>query len=117
MRLMAAACALAFAVACGEASTAPPGFLDACYGGRADPGPRRGKVDVSLYTYRPDARFEPIARSLETKLVATWKERAKVEQFPAVLPAKKALPDVVRAQLLEECSAAPIPKPYHCEGF
>jgi hypothetical protein len=196
MRLLGAGCAAAFVVACGNArSTAPPGFVEACYGGREnmpryvafsdrrvaitldatekdwpaltdivrqiaeehglqffdtsesgpslravmvyachasgiflsldkqiwtaapEPETRRDKVDVSLYTYRPDARFEPIARTLETRLQAAWKNRAKVERFPAVLPSKKALPDVVRAQLLQECSAASVPKPYYCEGF
>jgi hypothetical protein len=196
VRALVAGCAMAFAVACGNGrSTAPPGFVEACYGGRdnmqrfvafsdrrvaitvdatekdwpalteivtqvaeehgleffdtsesgpdlravmvfachasgillsldkriwtaaPDPGSLRDKVDVSLYTYRPGARFEPIARSLETKLLAAWKDRAKVEQFSVVLPSKKALPDAVRAELLRECSAAPVPKPYYCEGF
>jgi hypothetical protein len=186
---------MALAAACGRTSTAPPGFVDACYGGsenmarnlafsdrrvtitldatekdwpalteivkqvaqehglqffdtsergpslRAvmvyachasgifvtldkriwaaapDPESRRDKVDISLYTYRPEAEFEPIAGSLEKKLQAAWKEHAKVERFPAVLPSKKALPDSVRAEVIRECSADPDPKPYYCEGF
>lgn len=82
-----------------------------------DPEFQRGKVVVALYTYRPEARFEPIGDSLVTKLEAAWKNHAKVERFPAVLPSLKALPDTVGAQLRRECSAAPIPKPYYCEGF
>jgi hypothetical protein len=77
----------------------------------------RGKVVVALYTYRPEARFEPIANSLETKLRAAWKEHAKVERFPALLPSQKALPDEVRWQLRNECQAAANPKPHYCEGL
>jgi hypothetical protein len=82
-----------------------------------DPEFQRGKLVVALYTYRPEARFEPIGDTLVTKLEAAWKDHAKVERFPAVLPSRKALPDTVGGQLRRECSAAPAPKPYYCEGF
>jgi len=194
--MVAAACAAVFLAACGgPRDTAPPGYVEACYGGRenmpryvafsnrrvaitldatekdwpaltdivkqvaaehglqvfdtsesgphlravmvsacdpsgislmldkriwtANPDPefQRGKVVVALYTYRPEARFEPIGDALVTKLQAAWKDNAKVERFPALLPSQKALPDTVHAQLLRECSAAPTPKPYYCEGL
>jgi hypothetical protein len=83
----------------------------------AEPAFLRGKVVVALYTYRPEVRFEPVAESLEKTLVAAWGEHATVERFPALLPAQKALPDVVRAQLVEECSKAALPKPYFCAGL
>jgi hypothetical protein len=75
-----------------------------------------GKVEIALYTYRPDARFEPLEDTLVTKLQATWK-KAMVERFPAVPPSKKALPDTVRRLLMQECGAATVPKPLYCEGL
>jgi hypothetical protein len=83
----------------------------------AEPEFLRGKVQVTLYTYKPGADFEPVARALEQKLRAASKEHAVVERFPARLPAQKALPDTVAALLRRECSAATEPKPDYCTGF
>jgi hypothetical protein len=77
----------------------------------------RDKVVVALYTYKPDAPFEPVRDALVTRLRAAWKEHAKVEQFPALPPSRKALPDSVHSQLLKECRAAREPKPDYCEGL
>jgi hypothetical protein len=75
-----------------------------------------GEIEVALYTYRPEARFEPIGDSLVTKLQASWKD-AKVERFPAIPPSKKALPDKVRDLLVQECAEAKVPRLDYCEGF
>ena len=75
-----------------------------------------GEVQIALYTYRPDAPFEPVGDTLVTKLQATWKD-AKVERFPAVPPSKKALPDSVRHLLVQECAEAEPSKPDYCEGL
>ena len=85
----------------------------------SDPDPEflRGKVVVALYTYKPGAPFEPVGDALVTKLRAAWKERAKVEEFPALLPSQKALPDEVRRELVKECRAGADPKPFYCEGL
>jgi hypothetical protein len=83
----------------------------------AEPEFLKGKVVVVLYTYRPEAPFEAIADALVTKLQAEWKEHAKVERFPALLPSQKALPDSVRRQLQQECREAKAPKRYYCEGL
>jgi hypothetical protein len=84
---------------------------------QAEPEFLRGKVVVAPYTYKPEAPFEPISDALVTKLQAAWKEHAKVERFPALLPSQKALPDEVRRQLVQECRAATSPKPFYCEGL
>jgi hypothetical protein len=75
-----------------------------------------GEVQIAIYTYRPDARFEPVEDTLVTKLQATWND-AKVERFPALPPSKKALPDTVHRLLVQECDGAPAPKPDYCEGL
>ena len=72
---------------------------------------------VALYTYEPDAPFEHVSDALVTKIEAAWKGHTKVEQFPALLPSRKALPDGVRSQLVQECRAATDPKPRYCEGL
>lgn len=79
-------------------------------------GHHPGEIEISLYTYRPEARFEPVEDSLVTKLQATWKA-AKVERFPSLPPSKKALPDAVRHLLVQECAEAQAPKPDYCEGL
>ena len=75
-----------------------------------------GEVEITLYTYRPDAPVEPVGDTLVKKIQATWKD-AKVERFPALPPSKKALPDTVRYLLVQECAEAKPPKPDHCEGL
>ena len=75
-----------------------------------------GEVQIALYTYRPEAPFEPVGDSLVKKVQATWKD-AKVERFPAVPPSKKALPDTVYSLLVRECAVAEAPKPDYCEGL
>jgi len=75
-----------------------------------------GKVEFHLYTYRPEARVEPVGDTLVKKIWATWKD-AKVERFPAQPPSKKGLPDEVRHLLVQECAEANTPRPEHCEGF
>jgi hypothetical protein len=84
---------------------------------QAEPESLRNKVVVALYTYKPNAPFEPVSDALVRKLRAAFKEHAKVEQFPALLPSQKALPDGVRRQLVQECRAAADPKPVYCEGL
>lgn len=84
---------------------------------QAEPEFLHGKVEVVLYTYKPNAPFEPVSDALVTKLQVAWKEHAKVERFPALLPSQKALPDAVRRQLVQECHAATDPKPFYCEGL
>jgi hypothetical protein len=84
---------------------------------QSEPEFLRGKVVVALYTYKPEAPFEPVSDALVKKLRAAWKEHAKVERFPALLPSQKALPDEVRRQLVQECRAAEVPKPFYCEGL
>jgi len=79
-------------------------------------GQPSGKVEIALYTYRPEAHFEPVGDTLVTKLQATWKD-AKVERFPAVPPSKKALPDAVRYLLARECAEAQRPRPDYCQGL
>ena len=83
----------------------------------SEPESLRDKVTVALYTYRPEANFEPVAHSLEERLRGAWKDHAKVERFQARLPSQKALPDVVADMLVKECRAAPVPKPDYCTGF
>lgn len=75
-----------------------------------------GEAEIVLYTYRPDAPFEQVGDALVKKVLATWKD-AKVERFPAVPPAKKALPDAVRRLLVRECAAAQPARPDYCEGL
>ena len=75
-----------------------------------------GEVEVTLYTYRPEARFEPVGDTLVKKIQATWKD-AKVEHFPALPPSKKALPDSVRYLLVQECAVAKTPRPDYCSGL
>lgn len=75
-----------------------------------------GEVVIALYTYRPEAPFEPVRDTLVKMIQATWKD-AKVERFPALPPSKKALPDTVHRLLVQECAEAPAPKPDYCEGF
>ena len=79
-------------------------------------GHHPGEVEITLYTYRPDARVEPVGDTLVKKIRATWKN-AKVEYFPALLPSKKALPDTVRHLLVQECAEAGTPEPDYCEGL
>lgn len=75
-----------------------------------------GEVEINLYTYRPEARLEPVGDTLVKKIQATWKD-AKVEHFPALPPSKKALPDAVRHLLVQECAEAKAPKPDYCKGL
>lgn len=75
-----------------------------------------GNVEVALYTYRPEARFDALEDTLVTRLQAIWKN-AKVERFSVLPPSKKALPDAVRHLLVQECAEANAPKPDYCEGL
>jgi hypothetical protein len=77
---------------------------------------RVGETKIVLYTYRLDAPFEQFSDALVKKVQATWKD-ARVERFPAVPPAKKALPDAVRRLLVQECAAAQPTRPDYCEGL